>query len=121
MEKSIPSFPLPCNFKDCPTTLIKDIANYFYELNTYLREFNTSVSNTHKYLSVASNKFARGEISQFFFARALAQSEYALSDDIRNLSSLHNSLRSTANALFALLSPKEEDPAAPVPDTPPNH
>ena len=118
MDKSIPSFPLPCNFKDCPTTLIKDIANYFYDLSNLLRDFNTSVHNTHQNLALASSKFARGEISQFLFSRSLTQSEYSLSDDIKNLSSLNNSLRSTANALFALLTPAEDDPFVPIPDAP---
>ena len=114
MEKSIPSFPLPCDFKACPAPLIENIANYFYDLSNYLREFNTSLHKTHQSLAVASSKFAHDEISSFLFARSLTQSEHSLSDTVQNLTPLYDSLRDIANSFRALLSPEEVDPSVPV-------
>ena len=115
MDKPIPAFPLPADFKDCPTPLIKNIADYFYGLDNYLRDLKASVNTTHQRLAFSSCKFARGEISPFLFARSLTQAEYALSDSIKDLSALTDSLTSSTNAFYALLGPVEDAPSVPAP------
>ena len=118
MSKSIPSFPLPCDFKTCPEHLTHNISNYFYDLSNYLQDCNIALRKTHESLVLASRKFAHGEISQFLFARSLTQSEYSISDTIKNLTHLYDSLRDIANPLRNLLPPSDPDRAEPSPDTP---
>ena len=118
MDKSIPSFPLPCDFKTCPEPLTHNISNYFYDLSNYLQDFNTALHKTHQSLALASSKFAHDEISQFLFARSLTQSEYSISDTIKNLTHLYDSLRKIAYSLRDLLPPSDPDRAEPAHDTP---
>ena len=118
MSKSIPSFPLPCDFKTCPAPLTKDISNYFYDLSNYLRYFNIQICNVCRDISTLSDNFARGDISPFLSGRFLTKSENSLSDSIENLSSLYDSLREIANSLRGLLPPSDPDRAEPSPNTP---
>lgn len=118
MSASIPSFPLPCDFKTCPEHLTHDIANYFYDLSDYLKNFNKQICNACRDISTLSDNFARGEISPFLFGRFLTKSENSLSDSIENLTPLYDSLRTIANSLHLLLPPSDPDRAEPSPDTP---
>lgn len=118
MSESIPSFPLPCDFKTCPAPLIENVANYFYDLSNYLQDFNKQICNVCRDISTLSDNFSRGEISPFLFGRFLTKSENSLSDSIDHLTPLFDSLRDIANSLHVLLPPSDPYHAEPAHDTP---
>ena len=102
MSTNVPTFPV-ASFKDSQTQLIQELFHYFHNLYCSYRDLDKQISNVRYDIDTLSDNFARGEISPFLFGRFLTKSESTLSDSIKNLASLNESLIDTSNKLFDLL------------------
>ena len=91
------------SFKDSQAKRIQELYICFNDLYCSYLELYKQICNARSNIGSLSDNFARDEISPFRFGRFLTQSENSLSDSIKNLSSLNESLIDTSNKLLDLL------------------